>query len=165
MSDRHQVERAIRNAFAGVTLGRGVSMRQAEAIDAGTLETDEDVRAVRAGEIVDDWSRVSRAELDRECVAHLDPVGLRYYLPALMLSVLDDYDSTSMRVIGTLAALYPKAGLLRSPLALYDPLTLEQRKAVALFLSALPQLVDLGHEDAKVVERALRNYWRQFIDA
>ena len=136
---RHQVERAIRNAFAGATLGRGVSLRQAEAIDAGTLETDEDLRTVRAGEVVDDWSRVARAELDRDCVAHLDAEGLRYYLPALMLSLLDDYDHTSMRVIGTLAALYPKAASLKSDVELYDALTLEQRKAVALFLTALPQ--------------------------
>jgi hypothetical protein len=84
--------------------------------------------------------------------------------PALMLSVLDDYDATSMRVIGTLAALYPKAASLKSDAARYDPLTLDRRQAVAQFLAALPQLVELGREDATVVERALRNYWRQFIE-
>jgi SAM-dependent methyltransferase len=114
--------------------------------------------------VLDDWSRVSRRELERDCVAHLDAEGLRYYLPALMLSVLEDYDSTSMRVIGTLAALYPKAGTLKSDVERYHPLTLDQRKAVAEFLTALPRLVELGHEDATVVERALRNYWRQFVE-
>jgi hypothetical protein len=164
MSGRHRVERAIREAFAGVTLGRGVSLRQAEAIEAGTLTSDAELRALRGAEVLDDWSRVSRDELERDCVAHLDAEGLRYYLPALMLSVLEDYDSTSMRVIGTLAALYPKAATLKSDVERYGPLTRDQRRAVALFLTALPELVDLGDEDETVVERALRNYWREFVE-
>src|SRR5215469_15804011 len=47
-------------------------------------------------------------ELERNCIAHLDALGFRYYIPALMLSVLDHYEPLSMRVIGTLAGLYPK---------------------------------------------------------
>lgn len=43
-----------------------------------------------------------------DCVAHLDNEGLRYYLPALMLSLLSNYDPASMRVIETISALCPR---------------------------------------------------------
>jgi hypothetical protein len=32
-------------------------------------------------------------DYDTECIAHLDAEGLRYYLPALLLSVIDDVAS------------------------------------------------------------------------
>jgi multidrug efflux pump subunit AcrB len=50
----------------------------------------------------------SHDELEHNCIAHLDALGFRYYIPALMLSVLNRYDASSMRVIGTLGGLYPK---------------------------------------------------------
>ncbi|HXO88320.1 MAG TPA: DUF6714 family protein [Candidatus Acidoferrales bacterium] len=56
------------------------------------------------------WSQVTLDELERDCTAHLDALGFRYYIQALMLSVLDRYEPSSMRVIGTLAGLYPKKG-------------------------------------------------------
>ena len=98
--------------------------------------------------------------LERDCIAHLDGDGLRYYLPALMLSLLSDYDPRSMRVIGTIAALYPKS--IGVPTRGYEYLTADQHRAVACFLNALPNLVTLDTEDSKCVARALRNYWGQF---
>jgi hypothetical protein len=38
-----------------------------------------------------------------------------------------------------------------------------QKRAIARFLLALPRLVKLGHEDEKIVPRALRNYWSQYL--
>jgi hypothetical protein len=47
-------------------------------------------------------------ELKRAPMAHFDVLGFRYYIQALMLSVLDHSESSSMRVIGTLGAVYPE---------------------------------------------------------
>jgi hypothetical protein len=157
--DRADVEAQIRAAFAGVKLGKGVSLRQAQVIDRyGEGMTDREFEAVPGGEITDSWSDVPFSELERDCIAHLDDDGLRYYLPALMLSLLSNYDPTSMRVIGTIGALYPKIAGFRS----FAYLTDDQHRAVACFLNALPHLVMLDTEDSKCVARALRNYWGQF---
>jgi len=85
-------------------------------------------------------SQVPLDELERDCIAHLDAGGFRYYIPALMLSVLKHYDSASMRVIGTLNSLYPKKDhsweyqMLR-----YSLLNHAQKTAIARFLEAVPR--------------------------
>jgi hypothetical protein len=168
--DRTAVEAQIRAAFEGVKLGKGTSLQQTQIMDRyGDDVTDDEFEVVPRAEITDSWSEVLDSwsdtqlrEAECDCLAHLDEEGLRYYLPALMLSLLANYDPSSMRVIGTISALYPRnlGGRTRS----YELLTLDQHRAVASFLSALPRLVNLDTEDAKCVERALRNYWGQFTD-
>src|SRR5262249_9230875 len=108
LPNRDRVENEIRKAFRGVVLGQGISLRRAQLIDAfpravGNLHS----AATGSREVTDDWPRVSLDELERDCVAHLDALGFRYYIPALMLSVLACYEPSSMRVIGTLSGLYP----------------------------------------------------------
>jgi hypothetical protein len=69
-----------------------------------------------------------------------------------------------MRVIGTLSSLYPNKGdsweyhMLR-----YSLLSRAQKAAIARFLVALPKLVELDFEDQKIVPRAVRNYWGEFL--
>jgi hypothetical protein len=62
------------------------------------------------GEITDDWPQIATDELESESdgIAHLDAFGFRSYIPALMLSVRNHYESSSMRVVGTLGGLCPK---------------------------------------------------------
>jgi len=84
-----------------------------------------------------------------------------------MLSVLDHhYDSSSMRVIGTLSELYPKKGdEWQYHMHCYSLLSPAQKAAIARFLAELPRLVELDSEDQKIAERALRNYWGQYLQA
>ena len=96
---RLAVESEIRIAFRGVTLGRGMSLRQAQLAGRLKDEVSSSDSASCAPEQLADWSKVPLDELDRDCVSHLDAEGFRYYIPALMLSVLDHYDPASMRVI------------------------------------------------------------------
>jgi hypothetical protein len=162
---RGAVESEIRTAFRGVKLGRGVSLIEAQAT-AGSRDAVWDTYSASLTPlgIVDDWSQLPLEELERDCVAHLDADGFRYYIPALMLSVLHDYDPASMRVIGTLSSLYPKKDdsweyhMLR-----YSLLNHEQKKAIARFLAALPKLAQLDSEHQKVVPRALHNYWGEYL--
>ena len=159
---RRAVETEIRTAFRGVTLGQGISLRQARFADRF-----QDVPPhLRMGEITDDWTQVLLDELESESdgIAHLDAFGFRYYIPALMLSVLNHYESSSMRVIGTLMGLYPKKdssweyGMHR-----YSLLNPAQKTAIARFLAALPKLVELDFQDQKIVPRSLRNYWGEYL--
>jgi len=116
------------------------------------------------GEITDDWSQIPLDELERDCISHLDALGFRYYIPALMLSVLNHYESSSMRVIGTLGGLYPKKdSSWEYHMHRYSLLSPAQKTAIARFLTALPKLVELDFQDQKVVPRALRNYWGEYL--
>jgi hypothetical protein len=154
----------MRTAFAGVTLGNGVSLRQAQVADRlseGVSKADFD--ALPRHEITDDWSRVPFEELERDCVAHLDPEGFRYYLPALMLSVLSSYDSASMRVIGTIMALHAKPLHRDYQERRFAIMTDAQLGAIAVFMTALPELVDLEIDDRKRVTRSVENYWRRYL--
>ena len=158
------VTESIQEAFSGVRLGDGVSLLQAEVIDRyGEGCTDQEFHEMKQSEVVNDWSKVSLAELERDNVAHFDAAGLRYYLPALMLSVIQHYDSSSMRVIGTISALYPKKEHWAHHMELYSLLSFDQKRAIARFLEALPELVPLHGDDQKFVQRALDNYWNQFL--
>jgi hypothetical protein len=156
-----ELERQIRVAFEGVRLGRGVSLRQTQIITRfGDGVTAQEYASLPNSEVTDDWSRVSFEELEQGAVAHLDAEGLRYYLPALMLSVLSNYDNMSQRVIGTLMALDPRKDYNTMRLSL---LSEPQRAAIASFLVVLPQCVKLDEEDRKRVSRSLSAHWSRYV--
>ena len=162
---RHAVEIEIRTAFRGVTLGRGLSLREAQFADRSQDSVwNAHSASLARGEITDDWSQVPLDELESDCIAHLDALGFRYYIPALMLSVLNHYESSSMRVIGTLSGLSPKKDTSwEHMMHRYSLLNPAQKTAIARFLAALPKLVELDFEDQKIVPRALRNYWGEYL--
>ena len=159
--DQAALENKIRVAFRGVVLGGGVSLRQAQIADCyGDDVQGESFEHLPPEEPKHDWTRVQLREDNSDCIAHLDAEGLRYYLPALMLSVLADYDARSMRVIGTLSALDPRGAYADRRLAMLND---EQRQAIAYFLKALPELVELRYGDADLVLSLLSAYWQQFL--
>lgn len=164
-TQRDAVEQRIREAFSGVALGSGISLRQAAVIDNyGEGVTDEEFSLLPLSEETMNWDHVTFAELESDNVAHLDPLGFRFYLPAFMISVIDAYDSCSMRVIGTLGALYPQDHIAEYHMPRYECLSYEQKQAVAYFLKALPELVELDFDDTKIIEQAL-GYWSAFLPA
>lgn len=165
MNEQAQLRAAISKAFEGVKLGSGMTLRQAQATDRYLEEplSPAQYAALRRGDVTENWAYVPRSELDRDCVAHLDAEGLRYYLPALMLSVLDAYEPSEMRVIGTLMALCPDKKGWPYHMERYKLLNAAQKAAIALFLQTLPRSVPMDREDSLSIERALRNYWHEFL--
>jgi hypothetical protein len=171
--ERQDVEAAIRSAFAGVRLGSGVSLQQARIIDewGGDLSQAE-FDALPQHETTDDWTAISASELVCDALAHLDADGLRYYLPALMLWLLDHHDDqdlepypeTEMTVIGTISALAPWSDGQDRYWRAYDTFTPGQRAAVARYVEALPRLVRLDAEDAARIAHALDRYWARFLE-
>jgi len=171
--ERENVEAAIRSAFAGVRLGSGISLQQARLIDEGlTVDMSQaEFAAIPRFETTDDWTQIPESELLCDAIAHLDADGLRYYLPALMLWLLDHYNDedlifepdASMTAIGTMSALAPSAELARYRWDIYDGFTVDQRAAMAKYVEALPRLVELDREDATRVSRSIGRYWAQFL--
>jgi hypothetical protein len=146
-----------------VRLGGGVSLDEAEAID-GYYErmSQAEAHRLREFEITDDWTALTPSDLDSENLAHLDAEGLRYYLPALMLRLLDDYQPGEMWCISTVSALDQRKAY---PPGFVELLTDSQRAAIAAYVEALPELVDLHHEDAAIIDRSLAQVWRSYLNA
>jgi hypothetical protein len=168
MIETDEIRTLVANAFAGVQLGRGMSLRQAQAVDSSRMKPipRAEYAALRRGEETEDWTRLPLTELARDCVAHLDAEAFRYYIPAFMLSIIDAYEPGEMRVIGAIGALCPDVkhkGSWSYHMARYKVLTPEQKAAIATFLRVLHSIVDLDHEDKARIERALRNYWHDFL--
>jgi hypothetical protein len=167
--ERDDIQEAIRSAFANARLGSGVSLRQAESIDGTIFGLEPAYVGREPDEITDDWTRVPETDLLRDNIAHLDADGLRYYLPALMLWLLDHYDEdrwlsgSDMTAIGTIGAIAPEQTFAARLWVIYDNFTAEQRTAIALYVEALPRLVRLDHEDATRVARSMNHYWRRFL--
>jgi len=182
-SERTAVEMRVRNAFHGVRLGPGRTLWHATAIARGDWDgSAKDIEQWRAAAVDDDWTRVPEEELRHAGTSHLDPAALRYYLPALMLWLLDHYgddewswaDSDDMAssdeddvlgtVIGTLQWIAPGKGLRDDHYTMFDTLfTDDERAAIAAYVEALPRLVRLRRDDAVFVQRSLRDYWGRFL--
>ncbi len=160
-----EVEQTIVSAFKGVHLGSGCSLCQAEEADHWGRLAAAELSAFPDADIADNWAAVSVETLDQyPYLAHMDAEGFRYYVPAFMLSILACYERSSMRVICTLSALYPKRNdRWDYHLNLYSLLSREQNAAIARYLHSLPMLVELDPEDQKVCDRALRNHWHEFL--
>jgi hypothetical protein len=168
--ERAAVEAAIRSAFAGVRLGSGVSLQQARMLNEspGGL-SDAEFKALPRHEVTDDWAAITDSELVCDSLGYLDAEGLRYYLPALMLWLLDHHDDpdvppeTEMTIIGTVTAVAPFADDRSRQWRMFDTFTPEQRTAIAQYVAALPRLVSLDTERVTLVDRSIDQYWRRFL--
>ncbi len=162
--DKNQIKSLIREAFNDVTLESGTSILQTQVIDEWPVGyTKEAFDALMQKDITHDWKLLTVEDLDKCEIAHLDDKGFRYYIPALMCSVLDSYQPVAMRVIGTLRSLYLSKRREDTALARFEILDATQRQAIAQFLQCLPELVELDTEDRTIVARSIRNYWKDYM--
>lgn len=162
MVSKAEIIGEIRSAFKGVKLDGGLSLKQTQVIDNyGHSASPQQFADLPQTEVTENWALIPTSVLDEaDCLAHLDAKGFKYYIPALMLRILEVYDSTSMMVIGALGLLYRKT---EDKEHLYIHLTEKQRQAIARYLMVLPNLVELEGKNKTVVERSLRNYWAQYL--
>ena len=165
-----ELEELIKIAFAGVTLGGGVSLEQSRVQDnGGKNESGRELNETEwltlpLGEVTEDWTAIPAETL---CgvwsFAHLVEEGFRYYLPAFMVHTLRERRK-SETLSSLLLNLYPKKdqdwdySLLRNSF-----LDRRQRSAVAQFLLFLPEFIRLDTEEQTLIERSLRNYWRDYL--
>jgi hypothetical protein len=145
-----QVCRVIETAFAGVTLGKGVGLREARGLDqyadAATLA------AYRATDAKDDWRRITSESL-QHCYSSLsffDAEGMRFHLPAFLLADLRDEFGFGMAFCLTYPSDYSK-----DKLSLLSP---AQRAAVRAFLVHILDDPDYEYERPEI-RRALAEYW------
>lgn len=84
------LEKKIREAFSGVVLGGGIGLYEAESLDCMADQNVRDKARERDEKI--DWSQVSSGDFINCFSAYywLDPEGLRFYLPAMMICEIND---------------------------------------------------------------------------
>lgn len=155
---RERLLEEIRSAFAGVVLGDGTSLSQSEVTDnygreitddgfgSGRENSAEEYADLRHRDLTDDWAAIPHKDLDRIAIPFMDAQAVRYYLPALMVSALVRGEPSDMAWISIM-------GFLTNPgdrAALLDE---RQVRAVTHFIRALPEVVDVDHED----EQSLRS--------
>lgn len=162
MLSKEKLKILIENAFDGVTLDGGISLEQTKVIDNYSEGVSvEQFANLPNKEVTRNWKEIPISQLDEaDCLAFLDRKGFRYYIPALMLRLLENYDSSSMMTIGTLRILYPKT---EDHKFLYEVLTRQQNEAIASYMKALPDLIELYTSDKTVVERAFNRYWSKYL--
>lgn len=145
---------AIETSFAGVKLGGGVGLWQAQGIDdyadAGTCA------AYRAKDEKEDWRRIPTKAL-RDCNSSLsffDAEGMRFHLPAYLTADLHGEYGFGMA--------FCLAYLSDHSIGKFALLSPPQRAAVRLFL--LHILDDRDHKlDQPHIERALAEYWTEGV--
>lgn len=116
----------IRAAFAGVTLGSGVSLREADVIDA--YGSDVERARAHALDVTDAWWNVPPEDLERfRPFAFLDDAGFAFYLPAYMTHALrrDSHGDTAEQVLWALDPATPHN---------FGAITPEQAEVIAAYL-------------------------------
>ncbi len=76
----------IREAFAGVTLGEGIGLTEAQGID--DYEDKATCARLREADEKEDWSRLSAEEVNRcySSLSFFDAEGMRFHLPAFLIA-------------------------------------------------------------------------------
>ncbi|MBI1324200.1 hypothetical protein GC170_13590 [bacterium] len=99
MSDSSIVNtmRAIEEAFAGVSLGDGISLREADVIDDYGSESER--AAARAQDEIHDWRNIPDEFIEKfpDVLCFMDDAGLRFHLPAYMRFALLRYEDSDSR--------------------------------------------------------------------
>ena len=79
--NKDEVIKLIRDAFAGVTLGDGVSLRQTRVFD--DRGSDEEAERARANDELTDWTLIPDRDIEEyyDDLCFLDAAGARFHLP------------------------------------------------------------------------------------
>lgn len=140
----------VRKAFAGVRLGKGIGLKQAQGIDDYEIEAK--CLAYREEDEKDDWSRIPVGNLN-DCYSSLsffDDEGMRFHLPAYLIAELNgEYNQGLAFQLGHLNDLSMQQ---------YALLSDEQREVVRDIV--LLMIEDESYAfDRPHLQRAVEEYW------
>ncbi len=156
----------ITTAFQGVTRGKGVSLHEADVIDA--YGSSKERAKARRLDTDTRWQDVPDADIEQYhwILSFLDLQGFHYYVPAYMVWSLKYYktseSASSDRIIYALDLYLSTSKEMiefrQSRFAVFTP---EQCAAICGFLRFMAEHND-GYADGKAASEALEGYWGQF---
>lgn len=172
MVARQFVIDAIEHAFKRVERGDGLTLNEARLVDEQALGhevTEAEFDAARDGDTDAHWDQIPAATLEACChvLAHVEPEGWRYFMPALMVHALVLLEDSPGKhelpgaVIGQLS--YP-AGDVPAQLFVLDRfscLNEEQAASVRAFLEYVEAHAGQGgwKDEVDEARAALASYW------
>ena len=148
---KSQLRELICHVFDGVVLGTGIGLMEGDGMDSYASAAR--LAELRAMDEKEDWKAIPHARLN-ECytgLCFMDPVGMRFHLPAFLLAHLDR--SLNQDILFHLIYL-DNDGTSR-----FGLLSIEQRKAVAKFLEFCLQDDPRTEPIRDCIQSALENYW------
>ncbi len=151
--DKENVSNEIKAAFSKVTLGNGIGLWEAQAID--NYESTEVQRRSCSRDEKEDWSRLSCDELQKchSSLAFFDADGMRFHLPAYVQA------SLSNKVDDPIFYLIQLDDYATSRLAILNH---AQRQAIMMYLNWCLEQEELDFEHP-TIRRALSEYWEYVI--
>jgi hypothetical protein len=155
----HHLSEVIHQAFAGVTLGSGVSWREADVID--DYGTPDQRKLARNQDEKHNWSKVPDSLVGdlkyQSVLAFLDVEGLRFYLPVCMIYALKNYQTSQSLIVDSIVYRLTSQSDAE---ALKEVLTNDQKQCVIRFLDLCLKIGD-DYFDVYKVESRLQKYWMQ----
>lgn len=141
----------IRLAFAGVTLGDGIGLLEAQGID--DYADDETCAGYRRQDEKENWQNIPPVALNRcnSSLSFFDAAGMRFHLPAYLIADLDGTYGYGM------AYVLAESVLCTEQMALLDAL---QRNAVRNFLCFIEDEPEYALQ-REYIQRALVGYWAE----
>lgn len=144
------IEKEISSAFAGVSLGNGIGLWQAQAIDDyETAEVQTDYRQKNEKE---DWRLLKPDDLQRchSSLSFFDADGMRFHIPAFLIGSLHkEVDEP----------IFHLTQLDHYSLSKWTTLSNLQRKSIVLYLQWCLKDDHYAFEQPSI-RRALQEYWQ-----
>ena len=144
------VTNRIRAAFAGVSLGDGIGLRQAQAID--DYESEAVCLRARETDENEDWSRISINDLNacQSSLSFFDAEGMRFHLPAYLIADLEGKYSHDLDFYLT--------NLDDYAVSRFSLLSSIQRTAIREYLQYIADDED-NEFNRQAILRAVKEYW------
>ena len=146
-----RVSKEIVSAFSGVSLGKGIGLWEAQAID--DYQTEEVQNKERERDEKEDWSTLESSVLQRchSSLCFFDADGMRFHLPAFILASLKgEVDDPIFQL-----TLLDEYGISR-----FASLSDEQRSAIIVYLTWCIENDEYEFERPNI-ETSLNDYWKR----
>jgi hypothetical protein len=145
----------ITNAFSDVTLGDGIGIFEAEALDGYLSQNKKEIE--RKKDIRDDWRKIPDNIIENHgfVLTFMDPDGLKFAIPAYMIFALRNYKtSSSFCIDSTIYALDRTDQWVH--------LNLVQQNAVAKFIQIV---IEIGNDyfDTDAAMEAYEKKWKNCL--
>ncbi|RKZ76294.1 MAG: hypothetical protein DRQ57_04450 [Gammaproteobacteria bacterium] len=164
----NKIKNIITQAFDNVPYPKNITLYVAQAHD--NYEYDED-KKYKKSDFVGRWQDIPSSHIEDCCCAlsHLDPEGIRFYLPAFMLWTLDNYESKTEEIsYATFSAfiIYKNKNLESFHKEQFSLFSKEQKYACAMFLKYFidnyKEEIDYNAE-VKVAKQAFEQKWHKYL--
>lgn len=136
-------------AFAGVTLGSGIGLLQAQGLD--DYADEKTCAAYREKDEKHDWRAIGLEVLNRysSSLSFFDEEGMRFHLPAFLVAAIDGTYRFDLAYNLAHSAFVPDQFALLTP---------TQRQVVRGYLQFIAQEEEHAH-DRELIQGALASYW------